>query len=1239
LDFGRLQVAKAREIDGTDYPISHEWGHTPIHLVGAGVELERRTAGVAGAARMSPHALVQDYLNRVPTLWGIVSNGRELRLLRDNVSLTRQAYLAFDLEAMLSGEVYSDFALLWLIFHESRFESPEDKPTECWLERWTQAAQAQGTRALNTLRDGVETALSTLGAGFVSNPANATLREALVSGELATADLYRELLRLVYRLIFLFVAEDRDLLHPEGTSESARSHYRDFYSMARLRRIAERLRGGPHPDLWRGIVVVCSKLADDDGAPDLGLPFLGSALFSTDACPHLDAASLSNRDLLDAVRALGFTEQGRVLRQIDYRNLGSEELGSIYESLLELHPEVHHESGTFTLATAAGNERKTTGSYYTPTSLISALLDTALDPVLDEAAAKPDPEVAILDLKVLDPACGSGHFLVAAAHRIAKRLAGHRMDEPEPSPAAYREALRDVIGHCIFGIDVNPMAVELCKVSLWMEAVEPGKPLSFLEHHIVCGNSLFGTTPALLANGIPDEAFTALEGDDKATVKSLKARNKQERKGQASLFGEAARPDLISPIAGKVAALEAVSDDSPEALHAKEQAWTALEKSEELVHARLVADAWCAAFVIEKTPDAPVLTHGVLELLERHPAGGDPKLHEAIEELGSSYRFLHPHLAFPQVFHTPSRGEVPDDPDQGWTGGFDLVVGNPPWERVKLQEKEWFSQRSSAVATAKNSAQRKALIRELQADDPDLYRNWLRALRHSEGESKLLRGTKRFPLCGRGDINTYAVFAELMRCLLANAGQLGALVPIGVATDDTTKLFFADLVQSQHLRCLLGFENEEFLFPAVHHSTKFCLLFVSGRASTNENAEFVFFARSVSDLTDQPRRFRMTPDDFQLLNPNTLTCPVFHGRRDAELTKSVHRRVPILVLEDEGGDNSPWGLQMREMIHMANDSGSFLPEPEPLVNEAAGGPGTMGKVGLRLYEAKMFHYFDHRFGTYEGQTPAQANQGKLPEPDDRLHADPEFLAIPQYWLPADLVRARTSGLWSRSWLLVWRKIVRSTDSRTFIAGLLPTCGLANSAIAGYPQAEPAKVICLLGNLSSFVFDYVARQKLGGTNMAGFITKQLPALAPDVYDSSAPWDVARKLESWVIDRVLELTYTAWDLAGLAADLGWDGPPFRWEQERRLQLRAELDAAFFHLYGIGRDEVDYIMDTFPIIRRNDEKGHGEYLTKRRILESFDAMARAIETGESYETRLNPPPADPRTAHPAKEDQRAQ
>ena len=472
---------------------------------------------------------MQEFLNRSDDhLWGFVTNGYRLRLLRDHHSLTRQAYVEFDLQAIMDGEQYSEFLLLWLVCHQSRVEA--DKPEDCWLEMWANTSRDEGVRALDKLRDGVEKAIESFGTGFLAHRANAGLKDALESGELDKQEYYRQILRLVYRLIFVFVAEDRDALLDPTTTEEARERYRRYYATRRLRDLADKRRGGPHGDLWQSLVLVMEKL--DDGYPALAMPALGSLLWSPAACPRLMEAECANEHVLSAIRHLSNIQEGKIRYPVNWRNVGADELGSIYENLLERHPRIRTEAATFELETAVGHERKTTGSYYTPTSLVDCLLDSALDPVLDEACRKPHPEQAILLLKVCDPACGSGHFLVAAARRIAKRLAAVRSGDDEPSPHNVQEALRDVVGRCIYGVDLNPMAVELCKVSLWMEATEPGKPLSFLDSHIQGGNALLGATPSLMSRGIPDDAF-----------KPIKETTRKPPSGSRSETGTSARAE------------------------------------------------------------------------------------------------------------------------------------------------------------------------------------------------------------------------------------------------------------------------------------------------------------------------------------------------------------------------------------------------------------------------------------------------------------------------------------------------------------------------------------------------------------------------------------------------------------------------------------------------------------------------------------------------------------------------
>ena len=446
------------------------------------------------------------------------------------------------------------------------------------------------------------------------------------------------MLRLVYRLIFLFVAEDRQLLYDPASDAEARKRYADYYSTARLRRMAERVRGARHADLYVALKLVMDKLGNG-GAPELGLPALGGFLFSRSAMSALADCELSNAALLEAVRSLAFMQDGRTRHAVDYKNLGSEELGSIYESLLELHPLVNTDAATFELTAVSGSERKTTGSYYTPSSLIQVLIDSALEPVIGEAlkrvgTASEDQQSAILNLKVVDPACGSGHFLVAAAHRLARRLATVRTGEGEPAPEATRSALRSVISNCIYGVDINPMSVELCKVSLWMEALEPGKPLSFLDAHIQCGDSLVGVSPNLDISEIPDEAFNPAFGDDKATASALKKRNKRERggshadkAGQLGFRFEATNmtsiEDLARWLAKRAGQVDAMPEDDSTQVQAKAKAFDDYRTTSEYLKNHFELDLWTAAFFwnVPKADGETMLAPTQQELIQLRNGG------------------------------------------------------------------------------------------------------------------------------------------------------------------------------------------------------------------------------------------------------------------------------------------------------------------------------------------------------------------------------------------------------------------------------------------------------------------------------------------------------------------------------------------------------------------------------------------------------------------------------------------
>ena len=1203
LGYGRLVQQPAIEIDGKSFSVFTQWQHTPIHLVGCGVKIDARTPGVKGAAGQSPHSLVQELLNRSSErLWGIVSNGLVLRLLRDSVALTRQAYVEFDLEAMFTGEIYADFALMWLVCHQSRVES--DRPEDCWLERWTRTASQDGTRALDALRQGVREAIEILGGGFLAHPANHDLHATLREGQLDGREYYRRLLRLVYRLLFLFVAEDRDALLDPSADPLARERYLVHYSTNRLRALAARRRGGRQHDRYEQLKLVMSAL-DSDGCEPLALPALGSFLWSAEAIGSLAGAKLANDDLLDAIRALSTVDEGS-RRAVDFRNLGAEELGSVYESLLELHPSIDRATATFVLEEAAGSERKTTGSYYTPTSLISVLLDSALQPVLDEAAADEDPEVAILSLAVVDPACGSGHFLIAAANRIAKRLAAIRSEDPEPSPDEIRAALRDVVGSCLHGVDMNPMAVELCKVSLWMEALEPGRPLSFLDHRILLGNSLLGATPELVAAGIPSDAFKPILGDDKKAVAELRKRNAKELAGQLALDMAAATADADAhTLAQQSAAIAAVDDRSLAGVHEQQRRFEQLLGSPELRRAGLAADVWCTSFVADKRAGAEPITQDTLARALRATGELSDAELAVVQGAREAYAFLHWHVAFPALWER---------------GGFDVVLGNPPWDRIKLQEREFFAAGSPAIAAAPTKAARDRLIQALAEEDPALFAAFGVAKREAEGASHLIRSSGHYPLCGRGDVNTYAVFAELIRNLIGPTGRAGCIVPTGIVTDDTTKHFFQDLVDSRSLDHVYDFKNHDRLFYDVgHRRFHFCLLGLTGSHTPTDEPRFAFSLHDVDDLTDPDRLFTLTADDVELLNPNTRTCPVFRTRRDAELAKAICRRVSVFVREGDP-DGNPWGVKFARMFDMSNDS-SLFGTREKL---AADGCELLGNRFIRgterwlpLYEGKMVHHYDHRYGDYSMRADGSQDT-QLPDiPIEKL-ADPGYVPLPRYWVHASEVNARL-GNWPYEWLLGWRDVTRRDNERTVIVSVLPRTAVGNNLpISLHIGHSAASIAVLIACVSSFPLDYAARFKVGGAHLNFFITEQLPVLEPNVGD-----------QSFIVPRVLELTYTATDLAPFAADLGYQGPPFVWEPDRRALIRAELDALMFRLYGIERHDVDYVLDTFPIVRRNEEQRFGEYRIKRLILERYDAMAEAEAADLVYQTPLDPPPGHRRAA----------
>lgn len=1291
------------------YRLSHTTTEpVALYLVSFRQDLDEKDAENPAGAKRSPHAMMQEYLNLSGRyLWGFLTNGLRFRIMRENSSYVHSSYVEFDLETIMETDSYSEFYLFYMLAHQSRVERrratlPGDAiaddegeegdvsaetqtETECWLETWRGVALQNGVRALDGLWAGVRDALETLGAGFLERPEN-RIRELINARSLTKQGYYHDLLRLVYRIVFLLIAEDRDLFFTPSTTKTTREVYEKYYSISRIRRTSRRLRGSRHCDMWEQLKRTFEWCRS--GEERVGIPAFGSSLFNERTI--FDDCRLSNTALLAAIRSLTHTTKNDVLQPIDYKHLGVEELGSVYETLLEMRPEFYADG--FKLDVVAGNERKTTGSYYTPPDLVNSLLDTALDPVVDAALSSAGDhdaqERALLNLKVCDPACGSGHFLIGAARRLGRRLAQLRSGDLEPAPVVTHKAVRDVVAHCLYGVDLNPMAVELCKVSLWIESMEPGKGLMFLDHRLKCGNSLLGATPELLAKGVPDEAFLPLEGDDKNTCSELKKKNQKERAGQRSFSSafhtgtkEAAGNmiDWLDECCRKMRELDALPNDDADAYAAREQFYTKSMQSLEFRAPKSAADIWCCAFVWPKKDEQGTtqLTHYYFDRCRRE---GDGYLTDfqrnAIRAVVDDYQFFHWHLEFPDVFGYGSAASV------GGTGrrGFDVVVGNPPWERVKLQEKEWFAQRDEEIANASNKAARTRLIKRLQETNPTLYDEFTRAQRKAEATSQIIRCSGRFPLCGCGDVNTYAVFAELNRQLVNAAGRVGNIVPSGIATDATTKAFFQSLIAKKALRSLYDFENRKKLFPAVHSRMKFTLLTTSGSPVAG-GAELAFFNLSVADIKEPGRAFQLEPEEIAMVNPNTGTCPIFRSVRDAELTKAVYRRVPVLIREarDKSPEVNPWGVSFTAMFHMSGDSELFRTRDEleerGFALHGARFRNDAGEEYWPLYEAKMVHHFNHRFGDYN-DLPEGSKSTQLPEVAIKRLMDKDYVVMPRYWVPANEVRNKVPE--GTSFIIGWRKITNATNARTVVSGLTDIVGYGDSyqCVLFNKDKKRAKTAYMFySDLTSLAHDYIARQKQCGTNMNFFLFAQMAQVKPDVYDVFQP-AFNGALTDFIKPRVLELTYTASDLRGFAESVGDRGEPFVWNDERRFLLRCELDALYFGLYlGWGEwsvakeypespeqlarlreffptpvDALDHIMGTFPIVKRKEladevklaladrvlaQHGvtRGELFPTHAVVRAMYAeMVAAMRGGYPWKSWLDPLPADDSLRFPA-------
>lgn len=1197
LDYQPVFIASnIKSESGTEYQIPYKgWDseYAPlIHLLNTRQDFDTKDKQSRTHSNKSPQDCLQQFLNTSHHQWAILFNGKKVRLLRDFYHSITKGFLEFDLESIFETANSEQFRVLFRILHASRIENQyqgkqeieydeEGNPIEvednCLLEIFHKKSRETGVKVGNKLRDQVIEAIEKLGNGF----AESLDPDEFQNGKVKS--FYAEILNIIYRLLFLMFAEQKGWL-PVRNSIYART-----YSLNALREMAERgnyIHDEEH-DLWEGLKITFKLVAN-------GFEFkngdkinaFGGQLFSDKKIAVIKTLSLKNKFLLDAIHRLSYFKLDNLSNRINYANLAIDELGSVYESLLDYEPKLAKElttsskreikRGEFYLDDR-GTDRKTTGSYYTDSRLVAQLIESALVPVINNALEGKvtivEKENALLDLKIADIACGSGAFICAALEKMGEQLALIRMgDEERPTEDQLREAKRDVLLHCIYGVDLNPMALELAKFSLWITASLPDMPLTFLDHKLKCGNSLIGATPELIKKGIPEEAYKSVGNDNPSICTELK---KKVRKEQESL-SRVSQPSVQY-------GLEFKRNETDELLRIREELnnrkqeevsdvdlveeeYLQLEKMERKFKDWLMADVWTSAFFIEKTELDQLLypTNVTLEnLRENQPVSN--VLIDRVLKTAEQYNFFHYHLEFPEVFEK---------------GGFDCLLGNPPWEKINFEDEEFFISRSPEIAMARNKSERKALMAELPKTNPTLYQEYLSAKRWNDCLSVFFRDSGAYPYTGVSRINLYSIFAEKYQSLICQTGSTGNILPSGIALDSNNKELFFHLLKDGKIERYIDFENRKKLFNDVLGHYRFCILVTMAQ---NAKGNFSFLQLMPGEPCDQ---MTISLDDVVLINPNSKTCPVFKTLKDFEIAKKLYSNNPVIDLEDSLKNQNyskPFSIEVKTPFNMSNDSYLFRDNPEDNM--------------VPVYEAKQIQTYNNRFATFEN------NQYRFTTLTELI--DSRFISKSQYYISKDKVKERFGA---SNWFFVYRMITNVANARTTISTIIPNyaCGNSLSLISGESLKNS---LFLLANFNCFVFDYLTRQKIGGTNYNHWILKQLP-----VIDYRK---ISRELVTIIQDKAFILTYTSVDLKPMAKEFGNHGEPIIWKEKERFQLQCELDAIYTHLYGLEKDEIDYILETFPIVKRKDITKYGSYRTKETILQLYDEFAWVREEMNKQQT----------------------
>lgn len=1312
----------------------------------------------------APSSQMLRYLSRVDIAsdravkWGMLTNGAVWRLYWQDARSRAEEFFEVNLAAVLNlpgighelDEAAPDHVLrLFLLFFQRNAFLPQS---------WDSTERSFHAYALNEARLYEEKVSQDLGAR-VFNDIFPQLADALARGDLHAKtheigygqfkrpqytpeylDEVREAaLVLLYRLLFLFYAEDRNLLPVRDARYAP-------YSVRRLREeIRDKVDAGTGfsrtvSGIWFDLKAVFELI--DIGDDDVGMPAYNGGLFDRARSPLLERTKVPDKVMAPIIDALSRRTEDRLHGWINYRDLAVAHLGGIYERLLEyslVHevqakddykdkPEIDR-----LIAAPASFARKVSGSYYTHDDLVRLILQESVGLLANErmealkthikklarkGSLNPgdwdtldakDPASQILELKICDPAMGSGHFLVALVDDLADRVleaittathwvndqpwASHLSESGRPwqSPVLSRMAhirrsikttakdhgwavtdaqlddrhivRRMILKKCIFGVDKNPMAVELAKTALWLHTFTVGAPLSFLDHHLRIGDSLHGEQLPQVQRDMQNLGALLLQTEFDRLA--LAAKN-------IAQVADLTDVDIAEAQLSKQLATEALVQVAP--IHAVLDFWRAMRwlvpgwpvdkiaKLPQLLKLPKDKDERDAQVKAGQHPEyAGVLKllepgHNLVQVLALGRLDGTDAATQAANALMARARalarretFFHWWTTFPTVFGTGSRG------------GFDAVIGNPPWDRIKLQEVEWFAERSPAIAGQSRAADRKTMIDALRGvkmtqtgthTPPmvDLWAQYVEATERAEANARVLGngklGSGDYPLLGGGDVNLYSLFVERAQALAAPDGLVALLTPSGIAADKGAAEFFRSISSTGRLRALFDFENRKVFFPDVDSRFKFCTLVFGNQPRWSQDeppqplpTRCAFYLHSLDELDEPGRVLTLTADGFLRVNPNTGAAPIFRSQRDADITLRLYAAHPVLVehgvLSQALGqqpDVKVWPVKYMRMFDMTNDSHLFLKvnelEKQGWQRAALNRWEKNRAHAAPLYEGKMVQMYDHRAAdvVVNAENLHRAAQQEAILQVEK--ASPSRYPTPQYWVKSSDV----STLGDLGYCLGFKDVTAPTNMRTMISAMLPAGGFGNTLPVLLPADDIARAdygrtaSLLLANFATFAFDFVARQKVQGQHLNWFVLEQLPVIAPERFNDPLPAVFAKAMRDaklmnghhtlptvadFVIPQVLALSYTAHDLAPFARDLGYVDdagqvlPPFVWNEEERRARLAALDALFFYLYGLSADDAAYILDTFPIVREQDLKAFGRYRTKEDILAGLGTL----------------------------------